>query len=257
MSDIKIRLIILLTLVSSIIEGILFCRFYDLENKLNKLEKGNSIVLFESSLLDNRKEINLVSEELSVKVEGYKVKQYSRSVILDNMVYLDDKVSSLTNIVKEGTASKQLVNLVGSFYLLIPENVRNSFESNGYMVVVTSENFGEKYGYNKSILALFDSEIKTVYIDDRLKACKSILHEMGHYIDNSCNFKSLQEEFNLIWLKELNSFKSIADTHQDNYSTSIEYFAEAFSYCITDAKLMKKNCPETYWYIMNLVSNFK
>ena len=198
-------------------------------------------------------------------VEGYCNKKYlqeeepkrAREVIEIQDEQIPTTVTDTGIIKNSGNASSTVVNSVYQNYCLIPENLRHHLENNGYQVLVTSDNFGASYGYSKSILALIEYDIKTIYVDNRSEAASSIIHEVGHYLDWCFGFKGYQTEFSLIWLEELDSFKSFSTTHKDNYSTPNEYFAESFATCILQGNTMKEKCPKTYEYIMNLVNQLQ
>lgn len=149
-----------------------------------------------------------------------------------------------------GGVDVNLVNKFNSYYMMIPENVRNHFQNNGWSIYATTESIGQKYyGQEMSILALTVVNEKAIYIDDREKAVKAVIHEMGHYINYSYGFVSSSAEFTEIFNAEKETFCSIHSTHSNNTSTSVEYFAEFYMVAITNPNAVKDSCPRTYEFV--------
>ena len=163
----------------------------------------------------------------------------------------DSAVENNNYIFAIGDVDEQLIKKINEAYLMIPDNVRQNYEENGWAVYVTTENLGKKYfGRKMSILALTVIEEQTIYIDDREKAVTSVIHEIGHYIDYSYGFVSYTDEFSQIFKDEVKNFRSNHKTHINNTSTAVEYFAEAYLVIITEPEKMKKCCPYTYEFVV-------
>lgn len=154
------------------------------------------------------------------------------------------------NICTIGDVDEQLIKKINEAYLMIPNNVRQNYEENGWAVYVTTENLGQKYfGRKMSILALTVTEEKAIYIDDHEKAARSVIHEMGHYIDYSFGFISSTDEFSSIFREEAEKFRSIHYTHINNTCTELEYFAESYLVMITEPDILIEYCPKTYEFL--------
>lgn len=152
----------------------------------------------------------------------------------------------------EGSASKKDGATVYNYYKQIPENVRNRFESDGWQLVLTTNNFGAQFGYYGKYLAFsyMGSDRKVMYIDDRPAAMDAVLHEMGHVIDWTSGFVSYTSEFSSIYSEEVGAFCSFHSTNKNNYDTTLEYFAESYQVCLQHPEQMQQCCPKTYAYVM-------
>lgn len=137
-------------------------------------------------------------------------------------------------------------------YLKVPENVRIHFQTGGWKLLVSYENLAKRIpGYGNSILAFTDSDVKTVFIDNRDAAAKAVVHEMGHYIDWANGLPSESEEFLSIYNAEVATFCSIHSTHSANTSTPMEYFAEFYEVMIRNPESVANACPRTYEFIQH------
>lgn len=166
----------------------------------------------------------------------------------------DGKINFVQSI---GGVDDKLVQEFNDSYMLIPENVRERFEEDGWKIYATTENLGQKYyGKKMSILALTVTDEQAIYIDDREKARYSVIHEMGHYIDFSSDFVSGTEEFEEIFNEEADDFRSFHETHKNNTSTAVEYFAESYQAMITETEEMMEKCPKTYQFIAKYADAF-
>ena len=149
-------------------------------------------------------------------------------------------VCTQSNVVQaEGKVSKTRVNNVNTYYLGIPENVRQYLEDKGWTFICSAQSFGKRYGYTGSILALTVYKDKVIYIDNRKKAESAIVHEVGHAIDYSYGFTSNSQAFNDIFAVEHNNVSSFWITHHSNTDTAVEYFAEAFQIMCSSQKIYR------------------
>lgn len=153
-----------------------------------------------------------------------------------------------------GGVDTALIQMFNDSYLMIPENIREKFEEDGWKISATTENLGRKYfGKKMSILALTVTDEKAIYIDDREKARYSVIHEMGHFIDFSSGFVSGTEEFEEIFNEEVDLLRSFHKTHINNTSTAVEYFAESYQAMIIESEKMMEKCPNTYQFVQEVV----
>ena len=137
-------------------------------------------------------------------------------------------------------------------YVTVPENVRIHFQTGGWKLLVSYENLAKRIpGYGNSILAFTDSDVKTVFIDNRDAAAKAVVHEMGHYIDWANGLPSESDEFLSIYNTEVVTFCSIHSTHSANTSTPTEYFAEFYEVMIRNPESVANACPQTYKFIQH------
>lgn len=173
---------------------------------------------------------------------------YNNQIAYISSSYLQDtkpeKIELTTSaysgiIQKQGNVSDTRLANIEAYYVKIPQNIRTYVESLGWKYVCSDNNFGAQYGYTGSILALSVYDEKLIYIDNRQKAEDAIIHEVGHALDWSLGFISYQQEFLNIFYAEVETFRTIDQTHANNTASTIEYFAEAFAFSILNPTLMQ------------------
>ncbi len=181
----------------------------------------------------------------------YLTKKEPRISMLSDIGY-----ESNSPIVVTGAVSESILNAVKGNWVSVPGNIRQSIINNGWRIEVTSNDFATKYGYPKNgILALTVYNDKVSYIGLRDGSASSVVHEVGHIVDSINGYPSLCEEFVNIWGYEKDSFASVFTTHEGNYDSSGEYFAEAFWRYVSNGETLRNSCPDTYNYLSNLCSS--
>ena len=202
--------------------------------------------------------------EVTGTIEGsewVRVSRYGRTGYCNSNYLLDEKpvpvieeVKPVGAVIYDGAVSQNMVDGVYKYYSTIPEALRKRFESDNWVVNISTRDFGSEWGFSKSVVALFCPPKDTIYIDANhgSSAFSSVVHEMGHYLDMCCGNVSYRDEFVEIWNAELDFYKSFSSAHPDNYNTPHEYFAEAFASCILEESTMREKCSLTYEYIMGL-----
>ena len=155
-------------------------------------------------------------------------------------------------IQRDGNIDNKWLYKLEANYVKVPQNVRTHFESNGWSVICTSQHLGTLFYSDSSlsIQAVNALDKKTIWVEAREAAMTSIVHELGHYIDFSFSWASSTEEFKGIYEEELQLFRTIVSTHENNTSTVSEYFAESYAISIEYPELMSQYCPKTYEYVM-------
>ena len=129
-------------------------------------------------------------------------------------------------------------------YRLIPESIRTAFERDGFRIKMTEWDVAEKAyvpygGYHGigRVKAVTDYERKMIYVNDEWP--NSILHEMGHYVNDSLEMYSSRPENREIFQREAAKISSYAQ------SNDREYFAEAFRLYVTEPVLLRMISPES------------
>lgn len=202
--------------------------------------------------------------QLGVCNNGWSQVLYNDEPAYINTTYLQDtkpepKIINTYNgiIQKEGNVPDSRLLNIESYYTKLPQNIRTHLETLGWKYICSDADFGSRYGFTESILALSVYDEKVIYIDNRQKAEDAILHEVGHAIDWSLGFVSYKKEFADIFYAEVETFRTISNTHTNNTCSPIEYFAEAFAWTITDPALMQEKCPTTYNYIIEKINTLE
>lgn len=174
----------------------------------------------------------------------------------EDIVFGKDNVEHL--FVLEGNIKDEVVFYAASFYFSIPEFIRTEFKKDGWQVVLTDKDISKQY-YNGPVKGrlsgLASSREKKLYVHgSRNDIRRSMIHEFGHYWDYTCGIPSTDAKFNDIYLIEKETFYEKWKTDDHATSNSQEYFAEAFAQLILYPNILKKNCPNTYKYLQDIVS---
>lgn len=137
-------------------------------------------------------------------------------------------------------------------YNAVPVNVINTLEEEGWNIGVI-KNLAQYEGYSYRIVAVTSFKRHEILFDDRGAKMdySAFIHEVGHVIDYEFTFPSQLPEFGLIKNAECAIMVKKYPTHKNNYTTTQEYFAEAYQNCILHSDWMIENCPQTYAFIMN------
>lgn len=143
----------------------------------------------------------------------------------------------------------------------VPIEIIESFIEDGWQVQLVDncdDLYGDKLGLYE-IQAVTDSRVKTIFINDNVKAIKSsLIHEVGHYVDWKLNFISNTTEFNRVYDSERKCFQCTTQGNSQCYviSTPMEYFAETFQQVIHKDSGLPYKCPDSYGFVGSIAFNF-
>lgn len=115
----------------------------------------------------------------------------------------------------------------------IPVDILSKLSEDGFVIGFTDTLDVEgRIDYNNRIITI--------------KNRKSLLHEIGHYVDFKCNRISDTDNF----IKIYNQEKYNTYENEYNISSNREYFAESFKNYILYENKVKHKTPKTYEYIL-------
>ena len=194
-----------------------------------------------------------LSESQNTTKEKTQKKVTKKAPAVENTTAIAPAIYSNYPLISDGTVSEDYFNQVVYYYNMCPSNVRSSFESSGWQILVTSNTLSCP-GVNGRIMALTDfscKNIKVTTIDP-----KSVIHEIGHFIDHKNNFCSYSLPQST-YLKEIYSFMSTVNPGIDLHNTFsfMVYFAESFYMYIVNGTNLMLNCPETYLFVQQSALN--
>lgn len=137
---------------------------------------------------------------------------------------------------------------------VLPQNVVNAFNRDGWSINITNDNIASKYfgGSYSNVMGATKMDSKQIIIQNK-KSCvqSSVVHEMGHYIDWHFNFPSLSDEFWEIYTQEIGTFKSRIP-NSSAIRDEMEFFAHTFYYSVKDPS---KCTPMALQFVRNYVNN--
>ena len=127
---------------------------------------------------------------------------------------------------------------------LIPENIIDEFEGDGYAVVVRPDN--DYFEEHPEVAGVFMSDKKLIVMKEDEYGYIPY-HEMGHYVDWKCGDVSELYIFQKIYEEENGDYSY----YNAEYSRSdaSEYFASCFAEYYLNPVMLKETCPRTYWCI--------
>ena len=160
--------------------------------------------------------------------------------------------------VLDGDIKDSIVFYAASYYYSLPEIIRMEFSKDGWQVVLTDKDISKEYYHGPiegRLAGLTDCSDKRIYIHNtREDIQRAMIHEFGHFFDYSIGMGSVSFEFKEIYEVEKELFKEKRKIDNHNISNEMEYFAETFSQFLLYPDILKKNCPQTYDYLMELIN---
>ena len=183
--------------------------------------------------------------------------------LYDNAFYNNGDVvrteykNNLINISTEGNIKNKDIKKLLKIIETIPSHILESFNENGFKVVLTDVNIAEIYYQDTSlgdIAGLFVENESTIYISSKRNYINhATIHEFGHFFDSINNWSSSSEEFTNIYIEEKDNLKIIS--HDNHYkSSSAEFFATSFQQYFKNPKKLKNEAPKTYNYLKELLN---
>lgn len=197
------------------------------------------------------------------KIEACEKEGYVKSDCIGelNSIFVDDN-----NIVIESVDIPQcikadedvqnnIINYASNYWYIIPSNIRSEFIDDGWTIYIISNQLEDILNIDYNILAYTNPDNKTIYIEDRQKAIrKSLIHEIGHYIDIRENYISDNDTFLNIYEKH-SKYSNIADKELYNNFSNKEYFAASFQEYILRSTELKLRNKAAYDFFLSLENN--
>lgn len=165
------------------------------------------------------------------------------SVIPDNTIQVDNR-----------EIQSSIINYAYNYWYIIPENIRNNFKQNGWHILLTTKPLEEELNLDYSIIAVTLPKEKVIKIEATQSGIrKSLIHEVGHYIDYTNNYISKTKDFKEIYIEE--SGKLDINYGQAKFN-ELEYFAESFRIYISN-DTEKVLIPKTIKIIENTINKME
>lgn len=144
-----------------------------------------------------------------------------------------------------GDVSETNYNRMMSNYCKIPENIRESYQLDGWRLSISTEHLEDTWfaGWNIPVASGYDEALKEIRVEDTKNGSNAVAHEIGHYVDGKLGYISNTEEWQDIWKQET--------TSKYGNSSPLEGFAEAFEQTIYHPATYKKKCPMSYQFIID------
>lgn len=151
----------------------------------------------------------------------------------------------------DGTVSTEAVEATKMAYQMVPANLRERFEQEGWTMILSGNDIDKLYGDNKEMsstgITSYDNQI--IYIKaEKVDAIPiTVLHEIGHFLDHITDSSSRDNEFKQIWQIEKDTVAHLSLQSAKNHPW--EYFAELFALSIQYPSDTQSSAPSSYLYI--------
>lgn len=151
-----------------------------------------------------------------------------------------------------GDVSETNYNRAITNYCKVPENVRESFQINGWTLSISTENLEDTWfagmGYT-AVASGYDSALKEIRLENTKNGTNAVIHEMGHYVDGQLGYISNTDEWKQIWTAEY--------TTRYGSTSPLEGFAESFEQTILHGTSYAKTHPLSYAFCTNAYSQIQ
>lgn len=182
---------------------------------------------------------------------GRRIKTLAASFIIIFTVCISSSVTNAALLSVNNASAVQ-------YYSMVPANVRARLEANGVDILVDTATL-QLYAYKPTLtgIAVTDyyegsNEVihESIYIKNGEE--KTILHEVGHIVDNYnriCSYWSSSPAWNAIYASEVQNASKAGMSSVNFNKGPGEYFAEAFQLYILNPVSLATYCPNTYQFI--------
>lgn len=151
-----------------------------------------------------------------------------------------------------GDVSETNYNRAITNYCKVPENVRESFQINGWTLSISTENLEDTWfagmGYT-AVASGYDSALKEIRLENTKNGTNAVIHEIGHYVDGQLGYISNTDEWKQIWTAEY--------TTRYGSTSPLEGFAESFEQTILHGTSYAKTHPLSYAFCTNACSQIQ
>ena len=158
-------------------------------------------------------------------------------------------------ILTEGEVYQNSLTMLLNAYHDIPLKIREKFEREGFMIImserdITTTAYAPYGGYTGigMVKSVFDYDRKLLFLNDEWPT--AIIHEMGHFVNDSLHGFSSLPESNRLYISEAAKISKYGMTNNR------EYFAEVFRLYITEPQLLKLISAQSYDMMEEAISKF-
>lgn len=131
-------------------------------------------------------------------------------------------------LVRKNCTDAQWAEIV-SLWQMIPSELRTAFDSSGWVMVCTSEDFWTAENVSKCAGLTVIGSKKCYVRSDNSRLPVTVAHEFGHWLDYANGWVSSTDEFTALYNSERWNFVGYMEVGDGHYtSTSKEYFAQVF-----------------------------
>ena len=182
----------------------------------------------------------------------------TEKVIVNNDITITkEDMEKYGTTVKGEAGAKSSVILAANKYWAnhVPNWLENKFNNSGWKIIVSATPLNRRFGYSGSIAGITSYNNQTIYLDNREAIMdRTIVHELGHFIDWQNGFVSCSEEFEAIFAEERLAYKDVISAGDGHHiSSSTEYFASVFRDIIVLGKDSLGNIPKSYEFVSRYI----
>ncbi len=148
------------------------------------------------------------------------------------------------------------IQMTDKAFQSLPQRLQQRFLNGRWKIRISNERILKDSTYG--LCSSFDKKIFIRSSSPELT--KTILHELGHYLDFQEHFISHKKSFTTIYKNErmaIRSLYTINEEFQYAISNSEEYFADTFALYMINPQGLQKYAPKSYSAINNVVIEWK
>lgn len=225
-----------------------------IQNANSEEENLDSIKnLNQNEIPQTNENINEITTSQVVEKEE-NINTVNSNVNNSNAMPIEPIKSNYSFLLMPENATSDILKTAESEISRLPQNVLNSFINDGWTINITNDNIASKYfgGSYSNVMGATKMDAKQIIIQNK-KSCvqASIIHEMGHFIDNYFDYPSLSDEFWEIYNSEIDTFRSRIP-NSSAIRDELEFFAHTFYYSVKDPS---KCTPMALQFVENYVNN--
>jgi hypothetical protein len=164
------------------------------------------------------------------------------------------KYSDIVIWLEDGASVKWADEAI-SYLHLLPRNILDTLNEEGWMFILTPRSLEEVYesGVTNTVGLTVYYQTRIYIQNNSFSISYCTIHEVGHALDFIHNFVSYEHEWKLIFENEAKE-SGLASYFT---SSSSEYFAETFQMFFLDSEALKEVAPQTYEYLSEFIDQYQ
>lgn len=159
----------------------------------------------------------------------------------------------------DGNVDPALVEQANDLLDLLPEYIIDALEDEDVPIYITDKDiddyfFNGQAGATWGVYNTYYDGTADIYVEDTERAVyESVIHEVGHWLDDYCGKITSTEEYSAIYDAEYPVYYDVYDLTMDLEQPK-EFFAEGFRKYYTDREIFQENCPQLYSLIQSTLA---
>lgn len=221
-------------------------------SKIGSYNKGDKVQVL-SKLSNDWYKINTSNQVGYIKADN--VKDVSEAFVDKDgtVIYAVEKDGTIEC---DGEISNSLLNYAYNYLYMVPENIRNDFNRQGWKIVITDKSLSDELDIGYEISGATIPKDKTIMIYGSQSCIRyALVHEIGHYIDYRSNFISKTADFKNLYLQHGNEMLDYNSNYIQAAFSEEEYFAELYRAAIIGDYKLRFMFSDDIKFVINIANN--